>query len=242
MQLTVLAVPGCPNAPVLEDRLAAVLDGRAGVWVSLQVVSEEGETAGWGMHGSPTLLIDGVDPFAEPGQAPGMSCRLYRDENGQLSGAPSVGQLRQAIGQALAAAGQPRGPGVAGFAGTRWPGPCRARRPRPASRASGRAAIIRAHRDCARHAQPGQARRAVRGVASAGRAGRRRLRVPRSGRPAHGRLPVLAVPTRHRVQISDEAAVFAMRDRRPGHLCDDRPSCRDRIGRSVHRRAGHRAR
>ena len=30
MHLTVLAVPGCPNAPVLGDRLAAVLDGRAG--------------------------------------------------------------------------------------------------------------------------------------------------------------------------------------------------------------------
>jgi hypothetical protein len=97
MQLTVLAVPGCPNAPVLEDRLAAVLDGRAGVSVSHQMVSDEGEAARWGMHGSPTLLVDGVDPFAEPGQPPSMSSRLYRDDDGQLSGAPSVGQLRQAI-------------------------------------------------------------------------------------------------------------------------------------------------
>jgi hypothetical protein len=31
MHLTVLAVPDCPNAPALEDRLAAVLHGRAGV-------------------------------------------------------------------------------------------------------------------------------------------------------------------------------------------------------------------
>jgi hypothetical protein len=106
MQLTVLAVPGCPNAPALDDRLAAVLDGRAGVSVSRQVISDEGEAARWGMHGSPTVLIDGVDPFAEPGQPPSMSCRLYRDENGQLSGAPSVGQLRQAIEQAPAAAEQ----------------------------------------------------------------------------------------------------------------------------------------
>jgi predicted DsbA family dithiol-disulfide isomerase len=104
MQLTVLAVPDCPNAPVLGDRLAAVLDGRAGVLVSQQVISDEGEAARWGMHGSPTLLIDGADPFAEPGQPPSLSCRLYRDENGQLSGAPSVGQLRQAIERALAAA------------------------------------------------------------------------------------------------------------------------------------------
>ncbi len=68
MQLTVLAEPGCPNAPVLKDRLTAALDGRTGVLMSHQVISDEGEAARWGMHGSPTLLIDGVDPFAEPGQ------------------------------------------------------------------------------------------------------------------------------------------------------------------------------
>jgi hypothetical protein len=33
MHLTVLAEPACPNAPVLEDRLAAVLDNRAGISV-----------------------------------------------------------------------------------------------------------------------------------------------------------------------------------------------------------------
>ena len=105
MHLTVLAMPGCPNAPVLRDRLAAILDDRAGASVSRQVISDETEAARWGMHGSPTFLIDGVDPFAEPGQPPSLSCRLYRDEHGRTSGAPSVGQLRQAIGQVLAAAG-----------------------------------------------------------------------------------------------------------------------------------------
>lgn len=102
MDLTVLAVPGCPNAPVLGDRLAAVVDGRAGVWVSHQVICDEGEAARWGMYGSPTLLIDGVDPFAEPGQRPSLSCRLYRGDDGGTSGTPSASQLRQAIKQAAA--------------------------------------------------------------------------------------------------------------------------------------------
>jgi hypothetical protein len=53
MYLTVLAVPGCPNAPVLGDRLAAVLDSRAGVWVSQQVISDEGDAVRWGMHARP---------------------------------------------------------------------------------------------------------------------------------------------------------------------------------------------
>ena len=191
MQLTVLAVPGCPNAPVLGDRLAAVLDGRAGVSVSHQVISDEGEAARWGMHGSPTLLIDGVDPFAEPGQPPSMSCRLYRDENGQLSGAPSVGQLRQAIEQALAAAAGPGDPAWLDSLG-------RAGRGRVAPAERGLRAVHQAVLRSFVHTgaapgmlQPGQARRAVRGVAGAGRAGRRRLRVPRSGRPDHGRVPVL---------------------------------------------------
>ena len=45
----------------------------------------------------PTLLIDGTDPFAEPGQRLSMSCRQYRDDDGQPAGAPSVSQLRKAI-------------------------------------------------------------------------------------------------------------------------------------------------
>lgn len=52
------------------------------------------------MTGSPTLLIDGTDPFAVPGQAPGLSCRLYRDETGRLVRAPSVEDLRRALERA----------------------------------------------------------------------------------------------------------------------------------------------
>lgn len=52
---------------------------------------EEAERAG--MTGSPTLLLDGTDPFARPGQQPGISCRLYRDADGRLGPAPSVAQL-----------------------------------------------------------------------------------------------------------------------------------------------------
>jgi hypothetical protein len=110
MRLTILAVPGCPNAPVLDDRLATVLSGWAELSLSHQVIFDEREAARRGMRGSPTLLIDGTDPFAEPGQAPGLSCRRYRDEDGQLSGAPSVSQLRHVLEQALAASVSPNDP------------------------------------------------------------------------------------------------------------------------------------
>ena len=52
------------------------------------------------MHGSPTLLINGADPFASRGEPPSLSCRLYRDAEGRLGPAPSVAALRQALAAA----------------------------------------------------------------------------------------------------------------------------------------------
>jgi hypothetical protein len=97
MHVTVLAVPDCPNVMLLEERLAQVLQGRRDVTVSRQVIADQDEAVRWGMRGSPTILVDGIDPFAGPGQSASVSCRLYRDGDGQAHGAPSASQLRQAI-------------------------------------------------------------------------------------------------------------------------------------------------
>lgn len=100
MELTVLAVPGCPNAPVLEQRLAEALVGRPGVTVQRRVIADLPEAARWEMHGSPTLLVNGHDPFAAPGAAPAVACRLYRGQDGRLEGAPTVKALCQVLEQA----------------------------------------------------------------------------------------------------------------------------------------------
>jgi hypothetical protein len=100
MELTLLTVPDCPNAAVFEQRLAAALAGRPDAVVRRREVADEREAAQAGMRGSPTLLINGVDPFAAPGQAPGLACRLYRDEAGRAAGAPTVEALRHALHQA----------------------------------------------------------------------------------------------------------------------------------------------
>ncbi len=100
MELTLLTVPACPNAAAFEERLAAVMAGYRGVVVHRREISDERAAAQAGMHGSPTLLVNGADPFALPGQEPSLSCRVYRDAEGRLAPAPSVEALRQALAAA----------------------------------------------------------------------------------------------------------------------------------------------
>ena len=102
MKLILLTVPDCPNAAVFEDRLAVALAGRGDTVVRRREVADEREAVLAGMCGSPTLLINGMDPFAVPGQAPGLACRLYRDATGRAAGAPPVEAIRRAVEQASA--------------------------------------------------------------------------------------------------------------------------------------------
>jgi hypothetical protein len=78
----------------------AALAGRSGVVVRRRTVRDEREAVEAGMRGSPTLLINGTDPFAAPGQAPSLSCRIYRDAAGRPAGTPTVDALREALEQA----------------------------------------------------------------------------------------------------------------------------------------------
>jgi hypothetical protein len=100
MELTVLALAGCPNAAVLEQRLAEALAGQPGVTVERRVIADAAEAARCGMNGSPTLLAGGQDPFAAPGRGPAVACRLYRGEDGRLDGAPAVEALRRVLERA----------------------------------------------------------------------------------------------------------------------------------------------
>ena len=97
MRLTILHVSDCPNVALLDDRLAEATAGRGDVEVDRQLVDSEETAQELGMTGSPTLLVDGHDPFAEPGLFASLSCRLYRDETGRIVGAPSTTQLRRAL-------------------------------------------------------------------------------------------------------------------------------------------------
>ncbi|WP_330296907.1 alkylmercury lyase family protein [Streptomyces sp. NBC_00503] len=102
MRITILTVPECPNVAVVRERITAALGGRS-TEVEVVEVRAQGEAARWGMTGSPTVLVDGADPFAVAGAPPSVSCRLYRDADGRVDGAPSVEDLRQVLSGAVLA-------------------------------------------------------------------------------------------------------------------------------------------
>jgi hypothetical protein len=97
MRVVILHVPDCPNTAVLESRLAPILASRPDVRIARTVITTEDQARRQGMAGSPTLLLDGRDPFARPGQQPSLSCRLYPGDDGRPGPAPSAQQLLTAL-------------------------------------------------------------------------------------------------------------------------------------------------
>ncbi|MER5852385.1 hypothetical protein ABT126_36680 [Streptomyces sp. NPDC002012] len=98
MRIEVVVVKECPNEELAAGRLRQALEaaGLDEADVVTRVVTDQAEAERIGFTGSPTILIDGEDPFAEAGRAQGMTCRLYRTPEG-LDGAPSISQLQQAL-------------------------------------------------------------------------------------------------------------------------------------------------
>jgi len=94
--ITVLHVQDCPSVTPLLERLLVAAD-LAGVSITttLRVVESESEARAIAFAGSPTILIDGTDPFASEGVT-SFGCRLY-EFDGQLDGAPSMSQLTAAL-------------------------------------------------------------------------------------------------------------------------------------------------
>lgn len=98
MEVTLLYFDDCPNWRIADAHLRhlAVEDPRLTIRRVVVKTPEEAERAGF--TGSPTILVEGSDPFAEPGAPTGLACRVYRTPEG-LRGSPTLDQLRAAVGQ-----------------------------------------------------------------------------------------------------------------------------------------------
>lgn len=75
--MALLYFEGCPNWKTTESLPLDVMDelGVASDRLVLQRVETPEEAAHLSFHGSPTVLVNGVDPFAEPHAAVGLACR-----------------------------------------------------------------------------------------------------------------------------------------------------------------------
>ncbi|MFI5892398.1 hypothetical protein ACIA5D_20045 [Actinoplanes sp. NPDC051513] len=102
MLVQLLAVPNCPHAEPAAAVLRGALDeaGLNDVPVTTLIIDTQDEADRIGFIGSPTILIDGRDPFPDSGQEPALACRLYRHPAG-LSGIPPIDPIRQALHDAV---------------------------------------------------------------------------------------------------------------------------------------------
>lgn len=94
-EVTLLYFDGCPNWRATDERLRALQD-ELGFSVERQKVDTAEEAERIGFRGSPTILVDGRDPFARGDEPVGLSCRIYQTPDGP-TGAPTHEQLRSAL-------------------------------------------------------------------------------------------------------------------------------------------------
>jgi hypothetical protein len=99
MEVELQYFEGCPSWRVADDRLAALAAERPDLKVTHRLVESLDEAERLGFHGSPTILVEGMDPFADPSTPVGLSCRLYPTPEG-LAGAPTLEQLQAVLARA----------------------------------------------------------------------------------------------------------------------------------------------
>lgn len=106
--ITIQYLAGCPGTALARSRIDEALRrlGATQVTITVQEIADQADAEHHGFRGSPTLLIDGVDPFAECPAVAAFACRIYATPSG-TDVSPSVQQLVEALA-APSAVGDPR--------------------------------------------------------------------------------------------------------------------------------------
>jgi hypothetical protein len=101
VKIELLVVADCPHEAPAAQLLRRALDdvGLPTTRFTTVVVTDHEHTEQLRFTGSPTIHVDGVDPFAEPASLPGLTCRMYRTDTGR-SGTPDLAALRRFLKQA----------------------------------------------------------------------------------------------------------------------------------------------
>jgi hypothetical protein len=89
---------GCPHWRLADERVHEALRsaGLTDATVEYEAIETMEDAVRTGFRGSPTILVDGADPWAEDNAPAGLSCRIYRTEAGP-QGAPTVRELQATL-------------------------------------------------------------------------------------------------------------------------------------------------
>jgi hypothetical protein len=92
MQVTIQYLEGCPHWRVAAERVAALAAIQPEISITYEAIESPQHAERVGFHGSPTILIDGVDGFDDGTAEVGFACRVYATANG-AEGSPTAEQL-----------------------------------------------------------------------------------------------------------------------------------------------------
>ena len=87
---------GCPHWHETADHLEVLRQIRGDFEVRFIEVTTPEAADEWRFHGSPSVAINGVDPFSGPADPVGRTCRTYSTDQG-VAGSPTRDQLSQVI-------------------------------------------------------------------------------------------------------------------------------------------------
>lgn len=97
MDVSLMYCDGCPSYETTLEDLSSIADeiGWDGT-IDMILIGSDEEAARTGFRGSPTVLVNGIDPFFDADAPLGLACRLYVTESG-LRGTPSRSMLLEAL-------------------------------------------------------------------------------------------------------------------------------------------------
>ena len=100
MELKVLYIDGCPNSGSLIAKVRRIIADREDVSFEGVLVDDENLARMANFHGSPTLLVNGRDPFWSGGSSSyteGLACRVFLDHQGKPVATPSDADLERIL-------------------------------------------------------------------------------------------------------------------------------------------------
>ena len=102
MNVQLLHIDECPNWEETCVLLRNALDtmGKPDVAIDTVLLTTPEEASRYVFAGSPTILINGQDPFPNGGTTTDLACRVYNTGT-RLAGSPTTEQITQALRERL---------------------------------------------------------------------------------------------------------------------------------------------